>query len=160
MFSSPFCFHDLPSGNAGQRGCPKRQCRDFFHATALSSLTFFSQPGTTPSFRAFFSTSYGLSRDQLEDLNFLIKSSNSMAYVEYCGNPRRLGYDMSLFVGQSQPKPSVVLLKDSLILAEVFGAGFTKAPGGKVCLLLVDPRRLLTAECLVQISITNFGSHG
>jgi hypothetical protein len=65
-------------------------------------------------------------------LNFTIKSSNSMAYCEYSKNPHRLGYNMSLFIGQSQPKPSVVLLKDSLILAEVFGAGFTKAPGGKV----------------------------
>ena len=44
---------------------------------------------------------------------------------------------MSLFAGQSQPKPSVILLEDSLILAEVFGAGFTKAPGGKVCPLAV-----------------------
>ncbi|KAF9653358.1 DNA ligase/mRNA capping enzyme, partial [Thelephora ganbajun] len=90
-----------------------------------------NDPSTTPSFRAFFSTSYGLSRDQLEDLNFLIKSSNSMTYDEYCSNPHRLGYDMSLFIGQSQPKPSVVILKDSLILAEVFSAGFTKPPGGK-----------------------------
>ena len=110
-----------------------------FYATASSPLTSFSQPDTAPLFRAFFSTSYGLSRDQLEDLNFLIKSSNSISYTEYCKNPRRLGYDMSLFIGQSQPKPSVVLLKDSLILAEVFGAGFTKAPGGKVCVLLVQP---------------------
>ena len=69
----------------------------------------------------------------------MIKSSNSMTYSEYCKNPRRIGYDMSLFIGQSQPKPSVVLLKDSLILAEVFGAGFTKAPGGKVCLFLAHP---------------------
>ena len=69
-----------------------------------------------------------------------------MPYGEYSRNPHRLGYDMSLFIGQSQPKPSVVLLEDSLILAEVFGAGFTKAPGGKVCLLVVHPRRLLIAE--------------
>lgn len=55
-----------------------------------------------------------------------------MTYEEYRRNPHRLGYNMSLHVGQSQPKPSVILLKDSLILAELFGAGFTKAPGGKV----------------------------
>lgn len=67
-----------------------------------------------------------------------------MTYVEYCKNPHQLGYDMSLFVGQSQPKPSVVLLKDSLILAEVYGAGFTKAPGGKVCPLFMHPSLLLT----------------
>ena len=52
---------------------------------------------------------------------------------------------MSLFIGQSQPKPSVVLL----ILAEVFGAGFIKAPGGKVCLLVVRSRRSLIAESFV-----------
>ena len=62
-----------------------------------------------------------------------------MTYGEYRRNPHQLGYDMSLFIGQSQPKPSVILLKDSLVLAEVFGAGFTKAPGGKVCLLSVHP---------------------
>ena len=55
-----------------------------------------------------------------------------MTYDEYCRKPHQLGYDMSLFVAPSLPKPSVVLLKDSLILAEVYGAGFTKAPGGKV----------------------------
>src|SRR5882762_939198 len=89
----------------------------------------------TPSFRAFFSASYGLSRDQLEDLNFQIKSSNSITYDEYRRNPHRLDYDMSLYIGPSQPKPSVILLRGSFILAEVFGAGFTKASGGKVCLL-------------------------
>jgi len=83
-----------------------------------------------------------------------------MAYGEYCKNPRRLGYDMSLFIGQSQLKPSVVLLKDSLILAEVFGAGFTKAPGGKVWMLVVHPRRWLIAGCFVRISTMNFASHG
>jgi len=83
-----------------------------------------------------------------------------MTYGEYCRNPRRLGYDMSVFIGQSQPKPSVVLLKDSLILVEVFGAGFTKAPGGKVRLLVVRPRRSLITEYFVGISTMNFGSHG
>jgi len=83
-----------------------------------------------------------------------------MAYGEYCRNPRRLGYDMSIFISQSQPKPFVVLFKDSLILAEVFGAGFTKAPGGKVCLLVVRPRRSLTTGCFVGISTMSFGSHG
>ena len=83
-----------------------------------------------------------------------------MTHSEYRKNPRRLGYDMSLFTGQFQPKPSVVLLKDSLILAEVFGAGFTKAPGGKVCLSVVHPRPLLNAERFARTSTTNFGSHG
>ena len=83
-----------------------------------------------------------------------------MSYGEYRNTPNRLGYDMSLFIGQSQPKPSVVLLKDSLILAEVFGAGFTKAPGGKVCILRVYPLPLLTAERVVQTSTMNFGSPG
>ena len=82
-----------------------------------------------------------------------------MTHDEYRKRPYQLGYDMSLFIGQSQPKPSVVLPKDSLILAEVFGAGFTKAPGGKVCLLRVHPRCLLTIGRLVQTSTMNFGSH-
>ena len=83
-----------------------------------------------------------------------------MTYGEYSRNPHQLGYDMSLFIGQSQPKPSAVLHKDSLILAEVFGAGFTKAPGGKVCLFIVHPRHSLIAECFVRTSTMNFGSHG
>ena len=70
-----------------------------------------------------------------------------MTYGEYSRDPHRLGYDMSLFIGQSQPKPSVVLLKDSLILTEVFGADFTKAPGGKVSLPVMHPRHLLIVEC-------------
>jgi hypothetical protein len=60
-----------------------------------------------------------------------------------------MDYDMSLYIGQSQPKPSVILLKDSLILAEVFGAGFTKAPGGKVCLLPIHSLYSLIAFGLV-----------
>jgi hypothetical protein len=110
------------------------------------------------SFMAFFGAPYRLSRDQLDDSNLLITSPNSATRSEHNKSSHQLGYDVSHFIGQSRPNSSVVLLKDSLTLVEVFGAGFTKAPGGQMCLLLVHPRHLLTTEHTVQTNTTNFNS--
>jgi hypothetical protein len=108
---------------------------------------------------AFFGAPYRLSRHQLDDSNFSITSPNSATRGEYNKSSHRLGYDVSRFIGQSQPNYSVVLVKDSLILVEVFGAGFIKAPGEQMCPLLVHPRHLLTTEHTVQTNTTNFNSH-
>lgn len=89
--------------------------------------------------------SYGLSREQLEELNFLIKNSDPVdfsgtvrriygsaifivTYYDTLQNPAGLPYDFALNPGLA--RPSVMLPQP--LLVEVFGAGFTKAPGSKV----------------------------
>ncbi|KAJ3484873.1 hypothetical protein NLI96_g5327 [Meripilus lineatus] len=94
------------------------------------------QPSELPHFRIIFTASYGLSREALEELNFIIKSSDHIDYTQVHPNKRGSGstiqrkhvseslpytYNMS----SSLPPPAVLLC--SPILAEVFGAGFTKA---------------------------------
>jgi len=39
-----------------------------------------SQPTLRPHFHVYFTVSYGMSRDQLEETNFLIKSSDPLPY--------------------------------------------------------------------------------
>jgi DNA ligase 4 len=102
-----------------------------------------------PHFEIFFTVSYGLSRDQLEDLNFRIKNSDSFSYDEikevillsafindfhssHVQDPGLLAYTCKFFFGL--PHPNVMLSRESLLLTEIFGAGFTKAPGSKVIL--------------------------
>ncbi|KZT07561.1 uncharacterized protein LAESUDRAFT_115651 [Laetiporus sulphureus 93-53] len=77
-----------------------------------------------PHFEVFFTVSYGLAREQLEELNFIIKSTEPVKYI----SGRRthgLSYTIDLFSGISAP---TVLLGQPL-LAEVYGACFSKAPG-------------------------------
>ncbi|PCH44474.1 hypothetical protein WOLCODRAFT_105197 [Wolfiporia cocos MD-104 SS10] len=79
-----------------------------------------------PKFEVFFTSSYGLSREQLEELNFLIKSSDTVKYE--AGKPQLgLSYSCNIFPGLADP---AVLLKQP-ILAEVMGACFDKAEHSK-----------------------------
>lgn len=100
------------------------------------------QPDVLPHFLIFFTSSYGLSREQLEDLNFRIKSSDLFEYrpstrrgpMKTPENPvgrqqqNDLPYTFNVFPGI--PPPTALL--HNPMLAEVFGAGFTKAPRSKV----------------------------
>ncbi|EIN06045.1 DNA ligase/mRNA capping enzyme, partial [Punctularia strigosozonata HHB-11173 SS5] len=82
-----------------------------------------------PHFEVFFTVSYGLSREQLEELNFLIKSSDPVMYqadLSKHSHPR-LTYTLTMFSGLVKPN---VLLRVPL-LVELYGAGFTKAPSSK-----------------------------
>ncbi|GBE86340.1 predicted protein [Sparassis crispa] len=79
-----------------------------------------------PHFEVFFTVCYGLTREKLEELNFIIKSADPVPYSSR--NPMTgLSYKCNLFPGLP---PSAVLLRQP-VLAEVFGAGFTKAPQNK-----------------------------
>lgn len=72
--------------------------------------------------------SYGLNRDRLEELNFLIKNSDHVKYDSGGGALGDRDYTFTMYSGLSPPG---VMLRVPL-LAELFGAGFTKAPKCKV----------------------------
>ncbi|KAF9457521.1 hypothetical protein BDZ94DRAFT_1272939 [Collybia nuda] len=79
-------------------------------------------PDCQPHFQVFFTVSYGLSRSQLEEINFLIKNSNPVPYRKSVPIDS-LSYSFTLLCSLQPPN---WLLKTPL-LAELFGAGFTKA---------------------------------
>ncbi|KAK7679443.1 hypothetical protein QCA50_017497 [Cerrena zonata] len=74
-----------------------------------------------PHFEVFFTCAYLPSREKLEELNFMIKSSDLVQYGSH--TDAELPYTFKLFKGLRAPQ---VLLSQPL-LVEVYGAGFTKA---------------------------------
>ncbi|KAJ7777837.1 hypothetical protein DFH07DRAFT_796301, partial [Mycena maculata] len=79
------------------------------------------EPTARPHFHIYFSCSYGLSRDHLEEVNFLIKNSDTVP----CNPSSGLPFTFDILPGLVPPTR---LLREPL-LAELFGAGFTKSPG-------------------------------
>ncbi|TFK51622.1 DNA ligase/mRNA capping enzyme [Heliocybe sulcata] len=82
-------------------------------------------PPAERGFHILFEVSYGLSREDLEQLNFRIRASDTMLYGDH--SPDQLTYTMSGMNGF--PKPEVIL--EDPIVIEVFGAGFTKNRSSK-----------------------------
>ncbi|KAF7370772.1 DNA ligase [Mycena sanguinolenta] len=80
-------------------------------------------PSARPHFHIYFTASYGLSREELEGTNFLIKSSDAIPY-DPSHAPSDLPFTFTVFPGLVPP---AVILREPL-LAELFGAGFTKSP--------------------------------
>ena len=97
----------------------------------------------------YFTVSYGLSREQLEEVNFLIRNSDPVNFASWVGhklselqmfnlrvhkdnNQSTLPFTFTMYKGL-RPPPSSVLRTP--LLAELFGAGFTKAPASNVCLI-------------------------
>ncbi|KAF5383833.1 hypothetical protein D9615_003674 [Tricholomella constricta] len=81
------------------------------------------QPSCRPHFQLYFTVSYGLDRRKLEEINFMIHSTETVPYSPSM-NCDSLGYTFTLLPGLQHPR---LILKTPL-LAELFGAGFTKAP--------------------------------
>ncbi|KAI0642398.1 hypothetical protein C8Q79DRAFT_251688 [Trametes meyenii] len=79
-------------------------------------------PTCLPRFEIIFTSSYGLGREELEELNFMIKSSDPVPYRNHSAP----GLSYTYHLGPGVPPPAVFLREP--LLAEVFGAGFTKAP--------------------------------
>ncbi|KAL5513320.1 hypothetical protein ACEPAH_3719 [Sanghuangporus vaninii] len=78
------------------------------------------QACSQPLIEILFTVSYGLDRSQLEELNFLIKSADTMRTGVSQG---QLPFAFNLPGGFAEPR--VILAKP--LLVEVFGAGFTKS---------------------------------
>ncbi|KAJ7245174.1 hypothetical protein B0H12DRAFT_1211485 [Mycena haematopus] len=81
-------------------------------------------PRVRPHFHIYFTASYGLSRDALEETNFLIKNSSDTIPYDPNHEFSDLPFTFTIFSGLVPP---AVLLREPL-LAELFGAGFTKSP--------------------------------
>ncbi|RPD64481.1 hypothetical protein L226DRAFT_545021 [Lentinus tigrinus ALCF2SS1-7] len=86
-----------------------------------------SNPSSRPLFEVVFTSAYGLSRQQLEQVNFMIKSMDAVPYsARVCKDViEQLPYAFNLC--PNLPQPAVLLQKP--LLAELFGAGFSKAQG-------------------------------
>ncbi|KAG9312953.1 DNA ligase/mRNA capping enzyme [Chiua virens] len=82
-----------------------------------------ADPIAKPHFVVYFTASYGLSRDQLEEFNFWVRGDA----VEPSASPDELSYSYSIL--QTLPEPAVLLRTP--ILVELCGAGFTKSPSSK-----------------------------
>ncbi|KAF8449063.1 DNA ligase/mRNA capping enzyme [Boletus edulis BED1] len=76
-----------------------------------------------PHFVVYFTASYGLSREQLEEFNFWVRADA----VEPSASRDELSYSYSIL--ETLPQPTVVL--QTPILVELCGAGFTKSPSSK-----------------------------
>ena len=76
----------------------------------------------TPTFEILFTVAYGLTRDKLEELNFIVKSSDRVQPQESAELP----YLYHIYSGIARPGPSVLLKKP--LAVEVMGASFTKEP--------------------------------
>lgn len=96
----------------------------FYIAVLSNSSQMNIDPGCKPHFVAYFTASYGLSREQLEEFNFWIRA-------DAVDGPKpsvdELCYTYNVL--QTLPKPSVFVRNP--ILVELYGAGFTKAPQSK-----------------------------
>ncbi|KAF4569964.1 hypothetical protein EYR36_009770 [Pleurotus pulmonarius] len=85
-----------------------------------------SSPGTLPSFHIYFTTSYGLNRETLEETNFLIKNSDPLEYDKK-HPPKGLPYTYTLYPGIKPPG----ILFSTPLLGELYGDRFTKAAQSK-----------------------------
>ncbi|KAI0358264.1 hypothetical protein OH77DRAFT_1449955 [Trametes cingulata] len=94
----------------------------FYFGALANADELKAHPTRLPHFKVIFTSSYGLDREQLEELNFMIKSSDPVPYGQ-CAIAG-LSYTHKLCPSLSPP---IVCLRQPL-LAELFGAGFTKAP--------------------------------
>ncbi|KIJ62038.1 hypothetical protein HYDPIDRAFT_42295 [Hydnomerulius pinastri MD-312] len=87
-------------------------------------------PSVKPHFVVYFTASYGLSREQLEEFNFWMRADalEPLSSVPDSRNSQdELSYSYSML--QTLPKPSVFVRNP--ILVELCGAGFTKSPRSK-----------------------------
>ncbi|KAI0065581.1 hypothetical protein BV25DRAFT_1851055 [Artomyces pyxidatus] len=95
-----------------------------FYLGALSNAEEVKRnPKLKPHFEVYFTVSYGLNRKPLEETNWRIKSSDTLPYDPKAKNFPELPYTFNLFHGI--PAPTILLYNP--LLAEMYGAGFTKA---------------------------------
>ncbi|KIM61319.1 hypothetical protein SCLCIDRAFT_16155 [Scleroderma citrinum Foug A] len=94
-----------------------------FYVGALgNSSQMAANPGIKPYFVIYFTASYGLTREQLEEFNFWMRADTVESQSIH--EPDDLPYSYSIL--RTLPQPSVFVR--SPILVELCGAGFTKSP--------------------------------
>ena len=74
-------------------------------ADEYGSVLNLEQPSCRPHFNIIFTSSYGLGREQLEELNFIVKTMNPVPYTHKVGNalkPRTYDTDIRAFRTQNR----------------------------------------------------------
>ncbi|KAF7430590.1 hypothetical protein PC9H_006298 [Pleurotus ostreatus] len=98
----------------------------FYVGILENSFEIESSPGTKPAFHIYYTSSYGLDRETLEETNFLIKSSDPVEYDKK-HPPQGLPYAYTLYPGIKPPG----ILFSTPLLGELYGDRFTKAAQSK-----------------------------
>ncbi|KAF9499477.1 hypothetical protein BDN71DRAFT_1442154 [Pleurotus eryngii] len=98
----------------------------FYVGILENSSEIESFPGTKPAFHIYFTSSYGLDRETLEETNFLIKNSDPVEYDKR-HPPKGLPYTYTLYPGIKPPG----ILFSTPLLGELYGDRFTKAAQSK-----------------------------
>ncbi|KAF9221357.1 DNA ligase/mRNA capping enzyme [Gyrodon lividus] len=93
----------------------------FYVGVLGNSSQFTADPTVKPHFIVYFTASYGLSREQLEEFNFWIRADTLDTSTSDLSD--EVPYSHSML--QTLPKPSVFIRNP--ILVELCGAGFTKS---------------------------------
>ncbi|KAG2011553.1 DNA ligase I [Coprinopsis cinerea AmutBmut pab1-1] len=88
--------------------------------------TFKDRFSPKPHIEVFYTTCYGLSRAQLEDLNCMLRSVDTLPYPL----PKDQSPEKYTFTVLPGLQPPTIVLQQPLLVA-LFGAGFTKAPGSR-----------------------------
>ncbi|KAF9269005.1 DNA ligase/mRNA capping enzyme, partial [Marasmius fiardii PR-910] len=97
---------------------PRNTLITFYIGAQTNKEKTADNPALKPHFRVYFTASYGLTRDELEEANFLVKSNDPIRYKD----ENILPYDFTL---DTDTKPQVLLREP--LLADLFGDRFTKA---------------------------------
>ncbi|KJA15564.1 hypothetical protein HYPSUDRAFT_101902, partial [Hypholoma sublateritium FD-334 SS-4] len=87
----------------------------------IGALENKEESSSKPKFHSYFTVAYGLNREQLEDLNFKIRSTDPIPFSDLKSKDG-LEFEVTF---SAISKPTVVLRTP--LLVELFGAGFTKA---------------------------------
>ncbi|KAF8636408.1 hypothetical protein AX17_003590 [Amanita inopinata Kibby_2008] len=95
----------------------------FFIGILTNAIQIKTNASLKPHFLIHSIASYGVTREQLEEVNFLLRSSGFLKY-DLAVLPGALDYAFTICSGLSMP-PAVMF--NCPLLAEVLGAGFTKS---------------------------------
>ncbi|KAK1227208.1 hypothetical protein PQX77_009842 [Marasmius sp. AFHP31] len=98
---------------------PRTTFTTFFVGALRNPEVLKANSSARPHFHIYFTVSYGLSRDQLEEINFLVKSKDPVSLSSQ--DTPKLPYDYTI---DTHERPQVLLQEP--LLAEIFGDRFTK----------------------------------
>ncbi|KIL69500.1 hypothetical protein M378DRAFT_69647 [Amanita muscaria Koide BX008] len=100
----------------------------FFLGALTNAKEMEADTSTKPHFYLSIAVSYGMTREQVEELNFSIRNLDPLGYDQFKKSPDSVDYAITLCPAISD-SPAIILKQP--LLAELFGAGFSKPSGGE-----------------------------
>nr|GAT42989.1 predicted protein [Mycena chlorophos] len=101
----------------------------FYFGGLKNAADLEKDPTARPHFYLYFMSSYGLSRQELETSTFYFRDIvEKIPYSTAMNEPSKLPFTLTVLPGL-EPRPTHILLNP--LLAELYGAGFTKAKHSK-----------------------------